>query len=67
MNDPSRYITKQNPSDKLWYVCGFVGCNNNKSLWMPVSEGHKNKSEADKTAAYAMVADRAAKNEVSAL
>jgi len=65
MQEPSTYITKQNPRDKLWYVCGFIGYNNNKRLWMPVSEGHRNKSEADKTAAYQVVTDRAAKNLVS--
>ena len=42
----SKYIVSKNPSDKKWYVMGHVG--NNK--WMPVSNGFKTKSQAQKWA-----------------
>ena len=53
----SKYIVKQNPNDKLWYALGHVG----GKQWMPVSNGFKDKSKADKWAKSQPKVDRAAK------
>jgi len=49
-----------NPNDKKWYVMGHVG--NNK--WMPVSNGFKNKSQAQKWAKSQDKVDIAARGEI---
>ena len=57
----SKYIVSKNPSDKKWYVMGHVG--NNK--WMPVSNGFKNKAQAQKWAKSQDKVDIAARGEIS--
>jgi len=57
----SKYIVSKNPSDKKWYVMGHVG--NNK--WMPVSNGFKNKVQAQKWAKSQDKVDIAARGEIS--
>ena len=56
----SKYIVSMNPNDKKWYVMGHVG--NNK--WMPVSNGFKNKSQAQKWAKSQDKVDSAARGEI---
>jgi len=56
----SKYIVSKNPSDKKWYVMGHVG--NNK--WMPVSDGFKNKAQAQKWAKSQDKVDIAARGEI---
>ena len=56
----SKYIVSKNPSDKKWYVMGHVG--NNK--WMPVSDGFKNKTQAQKWAKSQDNVDAAARREI---
>ena len=56
----SKYIVSKNPSDKKWYVMGHVG--NNK--WMPVSNGFKNKPQAQKWAKSQDNVDSAARGEI---
>jgi hypothetical protein len=57
----SKYIVSKNPSDKKWYAMGHVG--NNK--WMPVSNGFKNKAQAQKWAKSQDKVDIAARGEIS--
>ena len=57
----SKYIVYKNPNDKKWYVMGHVG--NNK--WMPVSNGFKNKTQAQKWAKSQDKVDSAASGEIS--
>ena len=57
----SKYIVSKNPHDKKWYVMGHVG--NNK--WMPVSNGFKNKVQAQKWAKSQDKVDIAARGEIS--
>jgi|1_EtaG_2_1085319.scaffolds.fasta_scaffold33308_1 hypothetical protein len=57
----SKYIVSMNPNDKKWYVMGHVG--NNK--WMPVSNGFKNKAQAQKWAKSQDKVDIAARGEIS--
>ena len=57
----SKYIVSKNPSYKKWYVMGHVG--NNK--WMPVSNGFKNKVQAQKWAKSQDNVDSAASGEIS--
>ena len=57
----SKYIVSKNPNDKKWYVMGHVG--NNK--WMPVSNGFKNKTQAQKWAKSQDNVDSAARGEIS--
>ena len=56
----SKYIVSKNPSDKKWYAMGHVG--NNK--WMPVSNGFKNKAQAQKWAKSQDKVDIAARGEI---
>ena len=56
-SSPEKYVVKQNPSDKLWYVLGNVG-----KYFMPVSSGYKSKAQADAYAKKQPKADAAAKN-----
>ena len=56
----SKYIVAKNPSDKKWYAMGHVG--NNK--WMPVSNGFKNKAQAQKWAKSQDKVDIAARGEI---
>ena len=56
----SKYIVSMNPNDKKWYVMGHVG--NNK--WMPVSNGFKNKAQAQKWAKSQDKVDIAARGEM---
>ena len=57
----SKYIVSMNPNDKKWYVMGHVG--NNK--WIPVSNGFKNKAQAQKWAKSQDKVDIAARGEIS--
>jgi len=57
----SKYIVSMNPNDKKWYVMGHV--RNNK--WMPVSNGFKNKAQAQKWAKSQDKVDIAARGEIS--
>ena len=61
LDENSKYIVSQNPHDKKWYVMGHIG--NNK--WMPVSDGFKNKSQAQKWAKSQDKVDIAARGEIS--
>ena len=56
----SKYIVRQNPSDKLWYAMGHTGGNQ----WMPVSSGFRNKQKATKWAKSQKKVDAAARGEV---
>ena len=56
----SKYIVSMNPSDKKWYVMGHVGSNK----WMPVSDGFKNKAQAQKWAKSQDKVDIAARGEM---
>ena len=60
LDENSKYIVSKNPSDKKWYVMGHVG--NNK--WMPVSNGFKNKAQAQKWAKSQDKVDIAARGEI---
>ena len=59
----SKYIVRQNPSDKKWYTLGYVGGNQ----WMPVSDGFKNKAQAQKWAKSQVKVDVAARGEVGGI
>ena len=63
LKEASKYIVSQNPHDKKWYVMGHVG--NNK--WMPVSNGFKNKAQAQKWAKSQDKVDSAARGEIGAV
>ena len=41
-----KYIVRKNPNDNKWYALGHVGDNQ----WMPVSDGYKIKTQAEKIA-----------------
>ena len=56
----SKYIVSKNPNDKKWYVMGHVG----RKQWMPVSNGFKNKSQAQKWAKSQDKVDSAARGEI---
>jgi len=56
----SKYIVSMNPNDKKWYVMGHVGSNK----WMPVSDGFKNKAQAQKWAKSQDKVDIAARGEI---
>jgi len=56
----SKYIVSMNPNDKKWYVMGHVGSNK----WMPVSDGFKNKAQAQKWAKSQDKVDIAARGEM---
>ena len=57
----SKYIVSKNPSDKKWYAMGHVG----RNKWMPVSNGFKNKAQAQKWAKSQDKVDIAARGEIS--
>ena len=57
----SKYIVSKNPHDKKWYVMGHVG----RNKWMPVSNGFKNKTQAQKWAKSQDNVDSAARGEIS--
>ena len=59
----SKYIVSQNPHDKKWYVMGHVG----RNKWMPVSDGFKNKTQAQKWSKSQDKVDSAARGEISGL
>jgi len=60
IEEASKYIVSKNPNDKKWYVMGHVG--NNK--WMPVSNGFKNKAQAQKWSKSQDKVDSAARGEI---
>jgi hypothetical protein len=57
----SKYIVSINPNDKKWYAMGHVG----RNKWMPVSNGFKNKAQAQKWAKSQDKVDIAARGEIS--
>ncbi len=59
----TKYIVEKNPHDKLWYAMGHVGSNK----WMPVSNGFKSKSQAQKWAKSQTKVDVAARGEVGGI
>ena len=59
--EASKYIVSKNPHDKKWYVMGHVG----RNKWMPVSNGFKNKAQAQKWAKSQDKVDSAARGEIS--
>ncbi len=61
LDENSKYIVSQNPHDKKWYVMGHVG----RNKWMPVSNGFKNKTQAQKWAKSQDNVDSAARGEIS--
>ena len=56
----SKYIVSKNPNDNKWYVMGHVG----RNQWMPVSNGFKNKAQAQKWAKSQDKVDSAARGEI---
>ena len=60
ITEASKYIVRQNPSNKMWYALGHVGGNK----WMPVSSGFKDKSKAEKWAKSQPKVDAAAKQDI---
>jgi hypothetical protein len=56
----SKYIVAKNPSDKKWYAMGHVG----RNQWMPVSNGFKSKTQAQKWAKSQDKVDSAARGEI---
>ena len=63
LEEASKYIVSQNPHDKKWYVMGHVG----RNKWMPVSDGFKNKTQAQKWSKSQDKVDSAARGEISAI
>ena len=63
LEQASKYIVSQNPHDKKWYVMGHVGRNKR----MPVSDGFKNKTQAQKWSKSQDKVDSAARGEISAI
>ena len=61
LEEASKYIVSKNPHDKTWYVMGHVG----RNKWMPVSNGFKNKAQAQKWAKSQDKVDSAASGEIS--
>ena len=60
LEENSKYIVSKNPNDKKWYVMGHVG----RNKWMPVSDGFKNKAQAQKWAKSQDKVDDAARGEI---
>ena len=60
LDENSKYIVSKNPNDNKWYVMGHVG----RNQWMPVSNGFKNKSQAQKWAKSQDKVDSAARGEI---
>jgi len=63
LEEASKYIVSKNPHDKKWYVMGHVG----RNKWMPVSNGFKNKAQAQKWAKSQDNVDDAARGEIGAV
>ena len=63
LEEASKYIVSKNPHDKKWYVMGHVGSNK----WMPVSNGFKNKTQAQKWSKSQDNVDDAARGEIGAV
>ena len=63
LEEASKYIVSKNPHDKQWYVMGHVGSNK----WMPVSNGFKSKTQAQKWAKSQDNVDSAARGEIGAV
>ena len=63
LEEASKYIVSQNPHDKKWYVMGHVG----RNKWRPVSDGFKNKTQAQKGSKSQDKVDSAARGEISAI
>ena len=63
LDENSKYIVSKNPNDNKWYVMGHVG----RNQWMPVSNGFKNKSQAQKWAKSQDKVDSAARGEIGAV
>ena len=60
LDENSKYIVSKNPNDNKWYVMGHVG----RNQWMPVSNGFKNKPQAQKWAKSQDKVDSAARGEI---
>ena len=60
IDESSKYIVSKNPNDKKWYVMGHVG----RNKWMPVSNGFKNKAQAQKWVKSQDKVDIAARGEI---
>jgi len=63
LDENSKYIVSKNPNDNKWYVMGHVG----RNQWMPVSNGFKNKAQAQKWAKSQDKVDSAARGEIGAV
>ena len=63
LKEASKYIVSKNPNDNKWYVMGHVG----RNQWMPVSNGFKNKAQAQKWAKSQDKVDSAARGEIGAV
>ena len=63
LDENSKYIVSKNPNDNKWYVMGHVG----RNKWMPVSNGFKNKTQAQKWAKSQDNVDSAARGEIGAV
>jgi hypothetical protein len=62
LNEASDMMVAQNPNDKLWYVVGNTGKVKGKTYYMPISNGYRDKKEAEKQMAHQKLADKDAKN-----
>jgi len=60
LDENSKYIVSKNPNDNKWYVMGHVG----RNQWMPVSNGFKNKAQAQKWSKSQDKVDSAARGEI---
>ena len=63
LDENSKYIVSKNPNDKKWYVMGHVG----NIKWKPVSNGFKNKVQAQKWAKSQDKVDSSARGEIGAV
>ena len=43
-----KHFIAQNPNDKMFYVLGYAGKHNSKAVYIPVSDGYKSRTEAQK-------------------
>ena len=60
----STYIVAKNPSNKKWYVLGYVGSKGGRRQYMPVSDGFTKKADATIRLKRQLKADVAATNEL---
>ena len=57
----SNYISRQNPSTRLWHACGHAG----GRYWIPCSDGFSTREEADEWGRNQITVDSAARGIVA--